>query len=139
MGYEAMGVWDYPEDTRALHLLLEHECAPRMDFVVNCMGYNRDENEKNWAPEKCTGEHCQNLNAALFLNDAKLEGDFKYIKSSWRKSLRRGQVRRTPRRYTFASCPAEDDIAASLYVASPTKSSREMATMLPKNPCTSLS
>ena len=87
MGYEAMGVWDYPEDTRALHLLLECERAPRMDFVVNCMSYTRGEDEKNWAHVRCIGEHYLNLNAVLFLDDEKMKGDFESIKTQLQAKL----------------------------------------------------
>ena len=87
MGYEAMGVWDYPEDTRALHLLLETERAPRMDFVVNCMSYTRLQDEQNCAHVRCIGEHYLNLNAVLFLDEEKMKGDFESIKTQLQAKL----------------------------------------------------
>ena len=76
MGYEVMGVRRFPNDMSAMHLLLKQSCAPRMDIVVNCMHYVRDKNSRNRAHVRCIGEHYRNLSAALFLNDAKLQGDF---------------------------------------------------------------
>ena len=87
MGYEAMGVWDYPEDTRALHLLLETERAPRMDFVVNCMSYTRLQDEQNCAHVRCIGEHYLNLNTVLFLNEEKMKGDLESIKTQLQEKL----------------------------------------------------
>ena len=81
MGYEAIGLSDYPEDKIAVNLLLEQESFPQMDFVVNCVGYKRDEDENNWAPEKCIGEHYRNLCAVVFASEEKMRGDLKYIQS----------------------------------------------------------
>jgi len=87
MGYEVMGVCNFPDDKNALDHLLQQTYSPGMDIVVNCMHYWRDKDSKNRAHGKCIGEHCRNLVAALFFNDAKLESDFKYIKQQLEEKL----------------------------------------------------
>ena len=81
MGYEVMGAHKFPNDMSAVHQLLKKSGAPRMDIVVNCMNYGRDKDKDNWAHARCIGEHYLNLNATLFVNDAKLKDDFELIKT----------------------------------------------------------
>ena len=50
------------------------------------MNYGRDKDKNNWAHVRCIGDHYLNLSAALFVNDAKLKDDFKFIKTQlWEK------------------------------------------------------
>ena len=77
----------FPKDMSDVHRLLKQARAPWMDIVVNCIHYMRDTDNRNRAHVRCIGEHYRNLNAALFLNDAKLEGDFKYIKQQLEEKL----------------------------------------------------
>ena len=77
----------FPKDMSDVHRLLKQARAPWMDIVVNCIHYMRDTDNRNRAHVRCIGEHYLNLSAALFVNDAKLKGDFESIKTQLQEKL----------------------------------------------------